>query len=216
MGITVSSLSGAVSRIHAAMPVLEQELNAADARLGDGDTGSMLARVVETMAKTDLAAIDDVGVALSRLAKAMLSATGSSLGTLMATGLMTASRQVTGRTSIEWVELSKLVGAARDATLLRGGASLGDKTVVDGLDAVSCAVSGIGDRDGVATASTAAVSRALSDFRDRPCRIGRARMFPEKSIGADDPGMLALSRVVALLGGWQGGALSAVDGGNRA
>ncbi|WP_192871708.1 DAK2 domain-containing protein [Variovorax sp. JS1663] len=40
---------------------------------------------------------------------------------------------------------------------------------------------------------------ALAAFRDKPNRIGRARMFAEKSIGMDDPGMVALQRMVESL-----------------
>lgn len=32
---------------------------------------------------------------------------------------------------------------------------------------------------------------ALDDFRDKPCKIGRARIFAERTIGMDDPGMVA-------------------------
>jgi hypothetical protein len=35
------------------MPTLEQELNAADAKLGDGDTDGMLARVIERLASVE-------------------------------------------------------------------------------------------------------------------------------------------------------------------
>jgi dihydroxyacetone kinase-like protein len=39
----------------------------------------------------------------------------------------------------------------------------------------------------------------LNTYRDRPSKLGRARMFGDKSIGLDDPGMLALRRVVDAL-----------------
>jgi len=42
----------------------------------------------------------------------------------------------------------------------------------------------------------------LLEYRDRPCRAGRARMFAERSVGLDDPGMLAFFQVMnAALGG---------------
>ena len=52
MPITVQTLSDAVARSHARIERLEDQLNAADALLGDGDTGSMLARVIEKMANS--------------------------------------------------------------------------------------------------------------------------------------------------------------------
>jgi hypothetical protein len=53
MSLTSSNIRDAVSRIVAVLPALELELNEADSKLGDGDTGGMLARVIQ--------AIDGVG-----------------------------------------------------------------------------------------------------------------------------------------------------------
>jgi dihydroxyacetone kinase-like protein len=44
-----------------------------------------------------------------------------------------------------------------------------------------------------------AASKAIEEFRDKPNRIGRARMFAEKSIGMDDPGMVAVLRMTESL-----------------
>lgn len=197
-GIGVATLSAAVARAKAAMAGLEQELNEADSRLGDGDTGSMLARVVDRMAETDLGPAADLGAAFGLLARATLSATGSSLGTLVATGLMDMAKRCKRRGDVEWNELSALVAGARDAMIARGGAALGDKTVLDGLEALAQATAGLTDGDAVAAAAVAATTGALDRFRPLPCRIGRARLFPEVSAGADDPGMLALARLVGV------------------
>ena len=39
-------------------------------------------------------------------------------------------------------------------------------------------------------------NQALDRFRDQPNQLGRARMFGAKSIGLDDPGMLAFRRLL--------------------
>ncbi|QRM33981.1 dihydroxyacetone kinase subunit L [Microvirga sp. VF16] len=195
MGWTVDDIARAVARAQERMGGLEQELNEADSRLGDGDTGSMLARVVERMSAADLTQAADVGAALGMLARSTLSATGSSLGTLIATALMTMSRKTKGQTEVAWTDLSGLLAEARDAMIARGGAQLGDKTVLDALDAVASAISGQEEKSAVAAKAQAAAHEALDQFRSQPCRIGRARMFPEKSVGSDDPGMLAFVRL---------------------
>lgn len=195
-GIDSAGLSAAVARAKATMAGLEQELNEADSRLGDGDTGSMLARVINRMAETDLGPAADLGAAFGLLARATLSATGSSLGTLVATGLMDMAKRCKGRGNAEWSELSGLIAGARDAMIARGGAALGDKTVLDGLEALAQATAGLTGGDAVAAAAVEATAGALDRFRPLPCRIGRARLFPEASTGADDPGMLALARLV--------------------
>jgi dihydroxyacetone kinase-like protein len=82
--------------------------------------------------------------------------------------------------------------------LARGGAAVGDKTVIDGLDAVAEALRRAEPAD-YSTAAAQGSQQALEAFRDRPNRIGRARMYGEKSQGLDDPGMLALARLCAAL-----------------
>lgn len=200
MALTSTHLRQAVSRIVAVLPALETELNEADSRLGDGDTGAMLARVIRAMDEAAPADGEDVGVALSAYAKATMGATGSSLGTLIATALMTVSRQIKGRVDVPWSELGDLLAQARDAMAARGGASLGDKTVLDALDSVVRALVGVGQAGDVQAAAQAAARDTLEQFRDRPNKMGRARMFADASKGLDDPGMLAMVRIVEAIG----------------
>jgi dihydroxyacetone kinase len=192
MPITVQTLRDAVAHSHTRIARLEDQLNAADALLGDGDTGSMLARVIEKMATTDLTANSDVGAAFSALARATMSATGSSLGTLLATALLTFAKATKGRSEVPWSELSSLIDQAIEAMKARGGASLGDKTILDAMHSIAQSLIGIDDASAAAHAAETGARAALEHFQPRPCKIGRARLFPEKSAGAHDPGMLAL------------------------
>lgn len=192
MPITVQTLRDAVARSHSRITRLEDQLNAADALLGDGDTGSMLARVMEKMAATDLTVTTDVGAAFTALARATMAATGSSLGTLLATALLTFAKSTKGRSEIPWSELSSLIEQAIEAMRTRGGANLGDKTILDALHSIAQSLTGIDDQSTAAFAAETGARTALERFKPLPCKIGRARLFPEKSTGAHDPGMLAL------------------------
>lgn len=192
MPITVQFLRDVVDRSHTQMARLESQLNGADALLGDGDTGSMLARVMEKMAATDLTVTTDVGAAFTALARATMSATGSSLGTLLATALLTFAKATQGRSEVPWSELSSLIERAIEAMSARGGASLGDKTILDALHSIAQSLTGIDDASTAAHAAETGARAALEHFKPLPCKIGRARLFPEKSTGAHDPGMLAL------------------------
>ncbi len=192
MTITVQTIASLVARANASIKLHEQDLNAADSRLGDGDTGGMLARVIGKMAEQDLSGAADPGAAMSLLARAAASATGSSLGTLLATALLTMAKETKGQAEIETAALAELAGKARDAMMQRGGASLGDKTVLDSVDAAARALV---DANSPAAAVADAAEEALVEFRDKPNRIGRARMFGDATIGVDDPGMLAFAKL---------------------
>lgn len=200
MAMTNAHLQNAVAKLTAGLPAIEQELNAADAKLGDGDTGGMLARVITAMHGASLPADGDVGGTLSAYARATAAATGSSLGTLLATAMLTISKQTRGRGQVPWSELGNLLEQARDAMSARGGASLGDKTVLDALDAVARSIQGFDQPGTIHAAALTAALATLEEFRDRPNKIGRARMFADASRGHDDPGMLAMVRVIETIG----------------
>ncbi|WP_442580478.1 DAK2 domain-containing protein [Mesorhizobium sp. ASY16-5R] len=193
--LSAADLAIAAARSHAAMATLEQELNAADAKLGDGDTGGMLARVIERLAAVEAKAGDDLGKAFGAYAQAATAATGSSLGTLFATALLVFGRATKGTTELAPSDLGRLLGDARDAMLKRGQSELGDKTVIDAIDAVARATAGINDWAALSAAAGRGARAVLAEFNDRPCKIGRARMFGDKSRGLDDPGMLAFVRL---------------------
>ena len=188
-------IHAAVTRADQAMSNLEQILNQADSVLGDGDTGGMLARIFSAMAEVRLLDAPDLGTGFGMLAKAALASTGSSLGTLFAVALMTFARETKGETSISWARLSVTLMASRDAMMARGGAKLGDKTVIDAVDAVAQACQGLTDPVLISRAATKAARGALKVFRGQPSKIGRARVFADASIGKDDAGMLAFTKL---------------------
>jgi dihydroxyacetone kinase len=107
-----------------------------------------------------------------------------------------AEKATKGRSEIGWDELGGLLAPVRDQMMARGGAKLGDKTVVDMIDAVTIALDACKTRDEASEAAQKAARETLAAFRDRPNKLGRARMFGERTVGLDDPGMLALSRLL--------------------
>ena len=191
-----AALIGAIARVTAAMARDFDALNAADGALGDGDLGVTLTRGMRAITEAVADLPEDLGQALLKCAQAFTKASGSSYGTLMATGLMAVAKAVKGQVAVEASEVSGLVALARDAMQARGKADLGGKTVLDSLDAVARATAGLTDP---AAAAVTAARQAMDDFRDKPATIGRARIFAEKSRGMDDPGMLAMTAIVTAI-----------------
>jgi dihydroxyacetone kinase-like protein len=197
MGFTTSDLRLAAARLAAAADGAQAELNALDGQLGDGDLGITVATGWKEVANEALP--DDVGMAFLAASKAFQRVSSSSYGTLTATALMAAAKKTKGRTDVPWSEVPALVAAARDAMMERGKGALGDKSVLDILDAVARAIDGMDDPQAMAAAATAAANAAMDAYRIKPNRLGRARMFAEKSVGMDDPGMRAFQRLLAAL-----------------
>lgn len=191
--IDSSALKAALERIAAATAEASAELCAADGALGDGDLGITVSKGFAEAAAAALP--EDFGLALLEAAKAFQRVSSSSYGTLVATAFMSAAKATKGRTSIEAAEIPALVAAARDAMMARGKGALGDKTVLDSLDAIAGSIDGIAPEAMLQTA-IAAASNTLDEYKGKPNLLGRAPMFGETSIGLSDPGQLALLRIV--------------------
>lgn len=196
MSITADTVRGAVARAAEAATQAHDELNAADGLLGDGDTGVMLRRLFQALAAAPVQEETDLGRLFQGYAKTCSSATGSSLGTLVTVAMMTLAKATRERSEIAWPDLAGLLNAVRDQMVARGGAQLGDKTVVDMLDAVATAIAGAATGEQAGVVARAAARQALDHFRGQPNKLGRARKFGERTIGLDDPGMLAFARLL--------------------
>jgi phosphoenolpyruvate---glycerone phosphotransferase subunit DhaL len=197
--LTTSSIVWALSRVKQSLPAHADELNALDGALGDGDLGVTLSRAAERLQSDPPETPDDVGLLLLSSAKAFSGASGSTYGTLLATGLMAAAKQTKGRSAVPWREVSGLLGTAGAAMAARGKSQLGDKTVLDVIEAARRATESIDDPSQLAPAAIGAINATLDEFRTSPFKQGRARIFGEKGIGRDDPGMIAFKRIVESL-----------------
>ena len=197
--ITTDSIKTAATKIAQLMEESADELNAADGLLGDGDLGITMVRGFREIIEVRDSLPDDVGMALFQCAKAFTKSSGSSYGTLLATGLMSVAKKKKGQQEIQVEEISVLLNDALDAMKQRGKAELGDKTVLDVIAASSQAAKDQSDGSSVLKAINDAVTSTIDEFRSRQSKIGRARIFSEKSIGLDDPGMLAFRKMLEAL-----------------
>ena len=197
--ITTDSIKTAATKIAQLMEESADELNAADGLLGDGDLGITMVRGFREIIEVRDSLPDDVGMALFQCAKAFTKSSGSSYGTLLATGLMSVAKKKKAQQEIQVEEISALLDDALDAMKQRGKAELGDKTVLDVIAASSQAAKDQSDGSSVLKAINDAVTSTIDEFRSRQSKIGRARIFSEKSIGLDDPGMLAFRKMLEAL-----------------
>ena len=197
--ITTDSIKTAATKIAQLMEESADELNAADGLLGDGDLGITMVRGFREIIEVRDSLPDDVGMALFQCAKAFTKSSGSSYGTLLATGLMSVAKKKKGQQEIQVEEISALLNDALDAMKQRGKAELGDKTVLDVIAASSQAAKDQSYGSSVLKAINDAVTSTIDEFRSRQSKIGRARIFSEKSIGLDDPGMLAFRKMLEAL-----------------
>ena len=193
--ISTESIKSGIKRLAQAMEQSADELNTADGLLGDGDLGVTMIRGFRQIIEILDSLPEDIGMAFFQCAKAFTKSSGSSYGTLLATGMMAIAKVKKGQTGIELEEVSGLFDIALEAMQKRGKASLGDKTVLDVIVAVRDASTNQAEEQDLLDSINQAITDTMDQFRNRQSKIGRARIFGEKSIGLDDPGMLAFKRM---------------------
>jgi dihydroxyacetone kinase-like protein len=195
--ITIVDVRDAFSRIQQQVQQNAEDLCARDGQLGDGDLGITLEKAFNRLAEIAPTLPDDLGKAFAAAAAAISKVSSSSFGTLLATGLLAAAKQTIGKTELPSTAVPDLLRTACQKMSERGSASLGDKTVLDTVDAAARALDSHPE-DSVGAVITA-VDETLSLYRDRECKTGRARIFSERSVGLDDPGMVAFRVMVGAL-----------------
>ena len=195
--VTVVDIRDAISRVQRQVRQSAEDLSARDGQLGDGDLGITLEKAFNRLAEIAPTLPDDLGKAFAAAAAAISKVSSSSFGTLLATGLLAAAKQTLGKTEIPATAIPDLLRAACQKMSERGSASLGDKTVLDTIDAAARALDSH-PKDSVSSVITA-VDETIALFRGRQCKIGRARIFSDRSVGLDDPGMVAFRVMVGAL-----------------
>ena len=193
--ISSESIQSGIERLAQAMEQSADELNTADGLLGDGDLGVTMIRGFRQIIAILDTLPEDIGMAFFQCAKAFTKSSGSSYGTLLATGMMAVAKVKKGQTGIELKEVSRLFDIALESMQKRGKASLGDKTVLDVIAAARDAAKNQSHGQTMLDSINQAINDTMNIYRNRQSKIGRARIFGKKSIGLDDPGMLAFKRM---------------------
>jgi len=195
--LDAQALHAALQRIAAYTQQTKEEICAADGALGDGDLGITVANGFAEAAAQPLS--DDLGQAFLEMAKAFQRISSSSYGTLMATAFMSAAKSLKGKREIGAEDIATLLAGARDAMMVRGKGALGDKTVLDVVDGLARQFEASSPRVFSPALLEEAIACALATvetFKQRPNKLGRARMFGERSCGLVDPGQLAFLRIL--------------------
>ena len=103
---------------------------------------------------------------------------------------MTVAKLTKGKSSLDTNDLSPIINSVIEAVSARGKSNIGDKTFIDSLNEISNTMQN--NEKFTVQNIYQATENALIKFQGRECKIGRARMFAEKSKKLNDPGMYAI------------------------
>ena len=168
------------------------DFNVADGKIGDGDLGVTILHGLEEVNNNINKFSDDMGTNFMICSQAFVKKSGSSFGTLIAFSFMNISKNLKGKTVCNHEDLVAIFETALKTILERGKTNLGDKTIADSLDLI---IKNLKDNQNYAEVFKSSTKQALEDFKGKKIKIGRARMFEDKTMDLDDPGMFALNRL---------------------
>ncbi len=86
-------------------------------------------------------------------------------------------------------DIVKIFETALETIIQRGKTNLVDKTIADSLNLI---IKKLKDEQNYLITFKNATKEALANFKGKKIKIGRARMFEDKTKDLDDPGMYAL------------------------
>ena len=191
--ITVAQVRTALTKLRQIMDANRDRLIELDNDLGDGDLGL-------TMTKGFAAAADEAthseetepGRLLMKAGMQMAKAAPSTMGTLLATGLMRGGKAMGNQPGNATEQMDTFLKAFVKGSMERGKAARGNKTIVDSLgpaaDALTeAAAQGATLAEGLAQAQDAARAGEIA-AREMQAQHGRAAYYQEQSIGKPDGG----------------------------
>ncbi|MCW0367268.1 Dihydroxyacetone kinase [Xanthomonas sacchari] len=192
-GARDAQCAAALGRVAQALIAAQAELDALDARSGDGDAGSTFAagaRALRQALDTDALATGDAAALARGLAATIEHSMGGSSGVLLSILFTTAAGALAdGR---DWVQALQ-AGVARMQHY--GGAQRGDRTL---LDALLPALDALAQGADVEAAARAARAGADATAQLTRAGAGRAAAVPADALrGVIDPGAEAVARAFA-------------------
>lgn len=188
----------AAERIIAAEPALSE----ADRNLGDGDHGLGMQRGM-TAAKEKLLEGETASVekAFSSVGMAMMSSMGGASGAIFGTFFRNGGKALAGQEVLDSAGLAAFLQAGVEGVKQRGGAAVGDKTVVDAMQPAAEKAAAVADQplpEAAAAVHEAALA-GLEASKGMIAKFGRAKTLGEACIGFPDAGALSVTVILGAM-----------------
>ncbi len=209
MAATLPDVERTVRVIAETVVANEKYFGDLDAVVGDGDFGYSMARGFEIVL-SDWDGFDrtDISTFLKKVAVVITSRIGGTSGPIWGTGFLRAATTAAGANSLDAEQIAAMLRAAVEGIKARGGAELGDKTLLDALMPVTDTLEERAKAGSTAVetlrAAAATARSAAEATRPMVAKKGRAAYTGERSVGTLDAGAVAVAVLIeALADEWQ-------------
>ena len=175
----------------------KDELCEMDANMGDGDLGLTMQKGFGALPQLirDQEEEGNIGKTLTRAGMKMAGLVPSTMGTLMASGLMEGGKALAGKGEMGPADLSEFLNGFVRGIMRRGKCRPGDRTILDAADAGArkareICLSG-GDLEAVLRGAVEGARAGVEATRDMLPKYGKAAVFSARAKGIPDQGAVA-------------------------
>lgn len=182
----------------------EQYFSELDGVMGDADFGVSLASGFRSvMDQWDTYDMSSIGSFLLGVTKAITGSTGGCSGPVWGTLFMRTGMAFKDKQELELMEIIKGLESAVEGIMKRGGARLGDKTLLDALQAMIDSFKRSAEEEVSLGSAFDRAAKAAYETRETTknwvAKRGRQSFTGERSIGTYDPGIVAIGEMAVAI-----------------
>lgn len=187
----------------------KEYLTEVDSRIGDGDHGIGMSGGMEK-AKAALEAgrpFADINTIFKTTGMTMLNSMGGASGVIFGSMFLSGVKGLQPITELNVSAMAVIFRNALDAIKARGGAQVGDKTMVDALEPAVVAMEAIVSTEGsdssnlilLLSSAEKAALQGMENTKNYTAKFGRAKSLMERAIGYQDAGATSVAIIFSAM-----------------
>ena len=196
-GLDLTTVISMLRHACVGMQAAKEELTHADQAIGDGDHGIGMYRGFEAVAKKLDGPFESLPQLLNTVGTTLLMSVGGSSGAIFGTLFMAGSKNIPPGSLLDSFTYGLFLSEGLSAVKQRGGAKVGDKTLVDALEpaaqAATQAASEGKELVACMQAAAEAAAQGVEKTKGMVATLGRAKTLGERSLGHADPGAMSMT-----------------------
>jgi|SRR5699024_2776804 len=169
----------------------EPELTTIDRKIGDGDHGIGMKRGFEAVKEnlTDKT-VSDVGNVFQKTGMALLTSMGGASGVLFSSLFLGCFKKNKNKEYLTVTDFAEGLSQGLSDIKKKGGASVGDKTMIDSLEPAvqSLKDNPTNDFEEALSKATKAAQKGVEETKEYVAKFGRAKNLGKRSLGYQDAG----------------------------
>ena len=205
MALTVEQTKTMLLTVAQQMVDMKDTLTEIDGKIGDGDHGIGIATgYAKVITKITPVTYKDINTLFKDAGMAMMQSMGGASGVIFGSLYLEAFKGVDPITELDTKDIAPAFERALNAIKKRGGAKVGDKTMVDALEPAVTALLAHADEDltSAFAAAEQGAAQGVENTKNQIANFGRAKFLGERALGFQDAGATSTYFIFKFIHEW--------------